>query len=159
MSRSNTNCEVIPAAFPKLKNDRPLDAGVVIQLMLEDEPEEIFCWKTGILRLCKEHGYHMVNMDLACKIGLRTAHVLHQIHELCMLYGKKYPKLDLGRNQWIQLTFNDMALEIPYISRSTIHKKIIELKDLGLLFSRKSDGKRGSFYRVNYIHVEEILGR
>jgi hypothetical protein len=96
---------------------------------------------------------HMIVFpELACKVGLKEAIVLQQIHiRHADFDGARWFRRPL--HQWHSETFMFMSL-------ATVQRVFIRLEKDGLLLTKPYISEAGKMksYRVNYLRIAEVLG-
>ncbi|HBQ26669.1 MAG TPA: hypothetical protein DD791_09790 [Syntrophomonas sp.] len=101
----------------------------------------------------------LVNVELACILGLNESIVLQQVH-----YWVEKNKKE-GRNfkdgyVWTYNTYNDWQEQFPFWSDSTIKRIFSKLEKMGLLVSAKYNKKsfdRTKWYRIDYEILNDLL--
>ena len=94
----------------------------------------------------------LVFPELACKVGLKEAMALQQIHlRHYFADGSHWAIRPLSR--WQSDSFM-------FLSIATVRRLFTRLRERGLVFVQSYDGEAGpvNCYRVNYVKVAEILG-
>ncbi|MEH7223194.1 DnaD domain protein [Bacillus sp. JJ1566] len=96
----------------------------------------------------------IVAPTLATLIGLNESIVLQQIH----YWLKRTNNIHLNR-KWVYFTYDDLAKQFPFISKSTIRRSILNLENKGLLSSdqfNKLKIDNTKWYSINYEKLENL---
>lgn len=79
---------------------------------------------------------------LACRLGIREAVCLQKLHNL------------LGGQQWIQKSYKDWHMHLPFMSVGAIKAHFIDLQRRGLVLYRRQ--WRDKYYSINYDALEKL---
>ncbi len=91
---------------------------------------------------------------LAVLLGINESIILQQIHY--WLQRSKHIKVD---RKWVYLTYDQLAEQIPFLSKSTIRRTIIKLENKGYLTSQNFNRlklDKTKWYTINYENLEEL---
>nr|WP_304220053.1 DnaD domain protein [Fredinandcohnia onubensis] len=91
---------------------------------------------------------------LAVLLGTNESIILQQIHY--WLQRSKHIKLD---RKWVYLTYDQLVEQIPFISKSTIKRTILNLENKGYLTSQnfnKLKLDKTKWYSINYEKLNEL---
>ena len=101
----------------------------------------------------------LVNVDLACILGVNESIVLQQVH-----YWVEKNKKDRRNSRdgftWTYNTYKEWKEQFPFWSDSTIKRIFSKLEKMGVLVSAKYNKKsfdRTKWYRIDYEILNELL--
>ncbi|WP_077619775.1 DnaD domain-containing protein [Bacillus sinesaloumensis] len=97
----------------------------------------------------------LIPPTLAVLLGTNESIILQQIH----YWLKRSKQFKLGR-KWVYLTYDQLAEQIPFISKSTIRRTILKLEKQGYLLPQnfnKLKIDKTKWYSIHYENLEELI--